>query len=232
MSIALLELAADCLGELAEQVTFLGGASVAIWITDPAASPIRPTDDVDVVLTATYVELDAFAERLRGRGFRDDGEVICRYRHPAGLVLDVMPIDPRVLGFGNRWYGDAVAHAHPVPLASARTIRAVRPPWLVATKIEAYLARGGGDPVASADFEDLVRLVDGREELIEEIASAPLPLRRYVAAEMGKLARASDFEESIEAALPPDAGSRDRAQIVVARWRSIVPGPSQPPSSA
>ena len=151
MSISLLELAADCLGELADEVTFLGGASVALWISDLAAPPVRATDDVDVVLGATYVELDAFAARLRARGFREDPEVICRYRHPRGLILDVMPIDARVLGFGNRWYEGVVAEAASVALPSGRRIRAASPPWLVATKLEAYLDRGGDDPVASAD---------------------------------------------------------------------------------
>lgn len=158
---------------MTDEVVFLGGASVSLWISDPAAPPVRATNDVDVVLAATYGQLDAFAARLRERGFAEDRQVICRYRHPAGLILDVMPIDSQVLGFGNRWYADAVTEAASVVLPSGTSIRAVRPPWLIATKLEAFLGRGGDDPLASADFEDLVRLVDGREELHAEIEAAP-----------------------------------------------------------
>jgi predicted nucleotidyltransferase len=133
-----------------------------------------------------------------------------------------MPIDSQVLGFGNRWYGEAAAEAELVTLPSGRRIRVVRPPWLVATKVEAFLDRGKDDPIASADFEDLVRLVDGREELWAEIAATPVPLRLYLAEHLGQLAQRTDFAEAVEAALPSEAGSQARSQVVVARWHDIV----------
>jgi hypothetical protein len=37
MSIDLLERAAGALGRLVEQVAFVGGATVVLWITDPGA---------------------------------------------------------------------------------------------------------------------------------------------------------------------------------------------------
>jgi hypothetical protein len=222
VSTALLELAAACIGGLAEEVVFLGGATIGLRVSDPAAPAVRATEDVDVVLAATYIELDAFASRLRGRGFREDREVICRYRHPCGLVLDVMPVDSRVVGFGNRWYADAVAQAQTVTLPSGATIRAVRPPWLLATKLEAYRGRGGEDPIASPDFEDVVRLIDGPGELSAEIAAAPEPLRRYIAGELAGLAARPDFTEELAAALPPDAGTQSRIGLVAERWEAIV----------
>ncbi|HVE68315.1 MAG TPA: hypothetical protein VNB64_07020 [Solirubrobacteraceae bacterium] len=42
MSIDLLELAADALGPLLDEVVFVGGATVTLWITDPGAPPVRP----------------------------------------------------------------------------------------------------------------------------------------------------------------------------------------------
>lgn len=53
MSIQLLELAAESLGELREDVVFVGAATVTLWITDPGAPPVRPTRDVDVVAEVT-----------------------------------------------------------------------------------------------------------------------------------------------------------------------------------
>lgn len=47
MSIDLLELAAGALGPLLDEVVFVGGATVTLWITDPGAPPVRPTKDVD-----------------------------------------------------------------------------------------------------------------------------------------------------------------------------------------
>lgn len=43
------ELAAQCLGPLLEELTLVGGASAGLLITDPAALQVRPTVDVDVV---------------------------------------------------------------------------------------------------------------------------------------------------------------------------------------
>jgi hypothetical protein len=84
VNIELLELAESTLGELVDQVVFVGGATVGLWISDPAAPPMRPTDDVDVVVEViSRSEFYDFEASLRGAGFREDQEsgVICRWRH-------------------------------------------------------------------------------------------------------------------------------------------------------
>jgi hypothetical protein len=84
VNIELLELAESALGKLVHQVVFVGGATVGLWITDPAAPPDRPTDDVDVVVEVmTRTGFYDFEAKLRGAGFREDREsgVICRWRH-------------------------------------------------------------------------------------------------------------------------------------------------------
>lgn len=43
-------LVASRLGPLREQVVFLGGATTALLVTDPAAPAPRPTKDVDVII--------------------------------------------------------------------------------------------------------------------------------------------------------------------------------------
>ena len=43
-------LVARRLGPLREQVVFLGGATTALLVTDPAAPAPRPTRDVDVII--------------------------------------------------------------------------------------------------------------------------------------------------------------------------------------
>src|SRR3954452_6064608 len=101
MSIALLELAGAALDDLLDEVVFVGGATVELWITDPAAPAPRPTKDVDVIVeVASRARFHQFEERLRRHGFREDTEsgVICRW-HQGELVLDVMPTDASILGF-------------------------------------------------------------------------------------------------------------------------------------
>lgn len=100
MTIELLELAHGALGELVDEVVFVGGATVALWITDPAAPPVRVTEDVDVIVEVTSrSDYYKFEERLRQASFREEQTVICRWLHrDTGLVLDAMPADAGILG--------------------------------------------------------------------------------------------------------------------------------------
>ena len=87
-------------------MAFLGGAAVELLLTDPAAPAVRATMDVDVIVeVAGRVEYYKLEGELRERGFSQRAgaeEPICRW-HLGDLILDVMPTDPDVLGFSNRW---------------------------------------------------------------------------------------------------------------------------------
>jgi hypothetical protein len=52
VSIELLEIAADALGEPRERVVFLAGATIGVWMTDPAAPATAPTAHVRRPATA------------------------------------------------------------------------------------------------------------------------------------------------------------------------------------
>jgi hypothetical protein len=166
MSIELLETAAQALGPLVEEVVFLGGASIQMWISDPAAPATRATNDVDVISAVTsrvgYYQL---AERLRERGFSEasDSTVICRWNHRAtSLILDVMPQEETVLGFSNPWYRYAIETSIERELPSGTRIRAASPPAIIATKLAAWKGRGKGDMLRSLDLHDILVLLDGR----------------------------------------------------------------------
>jgi hypothetical protein len=82
-----------------------------------------------------------FEAKLRERRFIEDQEsgVICRWRHDASqLILDAMPARGEILGFENRWHAEALPRAVERELPSGATIRAVSPPYLLATKLEAF----------------------------------------------------------------------------------------------
>ena len=227
MSEALLELAADILGPLIDDVVFVGGATVHLWLTEDAAPPVRATDDVDVICdVASYGEYQVLAERLRKRGLREAmGEpVICRWRHPeSGLAIDVMPQAEDVLGFSNPWYALGLETAIDRTLSNGTPIRAIAPPVLVATKLAAWLGRGQNDVVRSLDVHDIIVLIDGRPELIEKLDSQPQELRAYVAHELSELQRDPYFEYAIQSAT---AGYGEvapaRAAIVQDRISAII----------
>jgi predicted nucleotidyltransferase len=227
MSEALLELAADILGPLVDEVVFVGGATVHLWLTEVAAPPVRATDDVDVICDVTsYVQYQALAERLRERGLEEamDEPVICRWRHSdSGLAIDVMPTSEEVLGFSNPWYQIGIATAVEPQLPSGKRIRAVAPPVVVATKLAAWLGRGAGDVLKSLDVHDIIVLIDGRPELIDELAVQPDEVRDYVAVELASLREVEHFEYVVQAAVVAYGDvANERAAIVGERLDAII----------
>lgn len=74
-----IEQVAKALGDLCNEVTFLGGAVLPLLITDPAAGPVRPTKDVDVIVEAmSYGQYARFEAHLRAQGWQNVPDVICR----------------------------------------------------------------------------------------------------------------------------------------------------------
>jgi hypothetical protein len=101
-------------------------------------------------------------------------EAAPEFRLPGyGLILDAMPTEASILGFENRWQAEAFSHAVDVVLPKGQMIRSLPPPLLLATKLEAFESRNRLDFYGSRDWGDVVTLVDGREELIDEVALAP-----------------------------------------------------------
>jgi predicted nucleotidyltransferase len=205
VSVDLLEAAAEALGSLLQDVVFLGGASIHLWLSDPAAPATRATDDVDVISDITSLtDYYRLGERLRQRGFDEasDSRVICRWRHrETGLILDVMPDDEDVLGFSNPWYSHTIETSIDRRLPSGAQIRAATPPSIVATKLAAWKGRGNNDMLGSLDLHDILVLIDGRPELPEEIAAQAPELQRYIGGELAALREDAYFSYLVESAL-------------------------------
>ncbi|WP_085316775.1 hypothetical protein [Derxia lacustris] len=211
---------AEALGDLREQVVFVGGAVAGLLVTDPLSDGVRATRDVDAVVNANRLLFQRIEEAVAQRGFARDvtSDVICRWVHrESGVLFDLMPMQPEVLGFSNRWYPYAVETAQPVELGPDITIRLVRAVAFIATKLEAYAGRGGGDFMASHDLEDVLNIVDGREELLGEMADAPADLRAAVAAAFKPLLANPDFAN----ALPGLIAEPERAGLVLQRLKAL-----------
>ncbi len=120
-NIEILEAAVRHLDNLVDRLVFLGGCATGLLLTDVAAPPIRYTHDMNVITeVATLAEYYRLAEQLRQKGFFEDSSEdapICRWK--AGeLLLDVMPTNPALLGFGSEWYQEALTAALPHVLPS------------------------------------------------------------------------------------------------------------------
>lgn len=234
-NLEMLARAAEALGELRDEVVFVGGAAVDLFITDPAAPRPRFTEDVDVVAeVTTHGEWARLGERLRKLGFREDqrdGAPVCRWLYE-GLVVDVMPALEHVLGFSNRWYRAAMKDFEERELPGGARVRVLTAPLFLATKIEAFGSRGRGDFVASHDLEDIIVVVDGRPALADEVQRASAQVRRFLGSTIGRWLEHRDFLDAVPGHLPGDAPSQARAPIVLDRLRAIAEGARAPRPAA
>jgi predicted nucleotidyltransferase len=175
-----LQLVAGALKHLRDKLVFVGGCVTGILITDMARPPVRATQDVDLIAEiASKAEYYEIAAELKRLGFQEDlGQVICRWRF-GNLKVDVMPSREGVLNFTNRWYADAIDASIIAELPDKTQIRLITAPYFIATKLEAFYDRGKGDYM-SHDIEDIVNVIDGRKEIIQDIAERVPGVSRHI----------------------------------------------------
>ncbi len=223
-NLQLLEATARVLEPLLDEIVFVGGCVTGLLITDPAAAGMRPTTDVDAIAEAcSYSEYSALTQRLRDLGLTEDnreGAPTCRWRH-GNLTVDIMPVDGRVLGFANRWYRPAAVAADRLDLAGL-TLRHITSVYFVATKLEAFHGRGERDYLGSHDLEDVMTVVNGREELVAEVLNAPADVRGYIQTEFASLLEQRDFLDAMPGFLPPDEPSQTRLQVLRRRLQTVT----------
>ena len=234
-NLAILEMAVQALGELTDSLVFVGGCATGLLVTRTRSNQIRATEDVDVVAQVTTIaEYHGVESMLASRGFKHDTSPdapICRWLS-GGITLDLMPSQPGVLSFHNRWHPLAVTTASPMTLPSGHSIKLITAPVFVATKVEAFKGRGNGDFLVSHDLEDVVTVVDGRPALIDELRGAPEELRTYIATEISSLLSTPQFLDALPAHLPGDSASQSRVPLVIdmlealTRQRMDCPGPT------
>ena len=199
------------LRELAEEVVFIGGATVSLYSTRPETET-RPTDDVDIVIEVVHHrDYAAIEEKLRQKGFVNDvaSGVICRYT-VQGITVDVMPTNEQILGFANKWYSEAFADAIPIELGDDITIRIFSGPYFIATKLEAFADRGENEGRFSSDFEDIIHVLNHRESIWKEIMQCTGALKEYLKDEFRELLNQKYIDEWISAHLEHSEQKRVR----------------------
>ena len=199
-----LKVVAKSLGDLCDQVVFLGGATVDLYTTSPAAPSPRPTLDVDCIVEVTSVmQLHELEEKLRSRGFENDqskGAPICRWICQE-IKVDVMPTRAEVLGFTNEWYEEGFRHSQRLSLDDEVEVKILELPHFLATKVAALYNRGMTDLRTSADFEDMVYILRNRVSVVGEIRAADKLVRGYLIDAFTKLLSIDIVDEAIYSVL-------------------------------
>ena len=172
---------AFALGELNEQVVFVGGATIGLYINDPAADDVRPTKDVDISFAiASIGDLEVIREELTRKGFIQTPEdnVICRFRYE-GIKVDVM--NTKAVGWApaNPWFSPGFTQRVSLNI-NEQKIQILPLPYFLASKFSAYNDRGANDPRTSHDFEDIIYVLDSRTDIVEQLDDVPDDVRPYL----------------------------------------------------
>jgi len=220
--IELINLAAQQLGELVEEVVFLGGAVVGLLVTDKGGRPPRVTKDVDVAIKmgTSMLDLHALDRRLLALGFRNDMDgPICRYLHGV-TVIDVIPVNPESTAELNPWYPLAVNTAWPYTLGNGITIKVIESVCFLGTKMTAFRSPSReyhDDIFLSRDFSDMVRVIDGRPTVVAEARQADKGLHAFLQSEFEAILKYDYLEEALRDNV--DAG---RENLVLERIRALA----------
>jgi predicted nucleotidyltransferase len=157
---------------------------------------------VDVLVEIyTPVQYGEFEEKLRTMGFKPDKEAafIGRFKiHD--ITVDIMPVEgEKILGFGNRWYKQAFHHIIQYTINDGIKVNILPVQWFIATKLEAFNARGRNDGRTSEDFEDIVFILQNRSGIWNDLRTAEEGLKQYLQQEFLKLLSNKYFEEWVAA---------------------------------
>lgn len=229
-NLAILELVAQALGPVCQEVVFVGGCAAGLLLTQERPDRIRITEDVDIIAKAlTPQDYRAVEQRVRAQGFVNDmrpDAPICRWVYK-NVSLDLMPTVDDILGFANRWYPLAIETATLLALPSGTQIKLISAPVFIATKLEAFKDRGknsAGQPdfLGSHDMEDIITVADRRPELLAECHAMPKHLRAYLSEEFSALFAHPDFQTTLAGHLPSDAASQQRLRNLIDTLRQFI----------
>jgi len=219
----MLEAVANGLAYLKEEMVFAGGAVAELYASNPEATDIRPTLDVDCVIEIhSYSAHTEVEDKLRSLGFVNDttqGAPICRWIYQ-DILVDIMPSDSEVLGFSNRWYKEGIKSKILKTLPNGTDIFVFSPEYYLATKFEANKGRGGSDLRQSHDFEDIIYILDNCAELLDSISKTNETVKIYLKEECTNLLNNKGLVEGIESSLP-FGSEKEATDIIIQRIKKI-----------
>jgi len=219
----MLEAVANGLAYLKEEMVFVGGAVAELYASNPEATDIRPTLDVDCVIEIhSYSAHTEVEDKLRSLGFVNDttqGAPICRWNYQ-DILVDIMPSDSEVLGFSNRWYKEGIKSKILKTLPNGTDIFVFSPEYYLATKFEANKGRGGSDLRQSHDFEDIIYILDNCAELLDSISKTNETVKIYLKEECTNLLNNKGLVEGIESSLP-FGSEKEATDIIIQRIQKI-----------
>jgi len=214
INLAAIEKVATALEELNDEVIYIGGAVISLYITDKGAEPPRPTKDIDIsVKISTYAQMDKLRVKLASKNIHPapTEKILYRYTYK-DILIDFIPYEATPLGPTNSWLKPGFKKAYPVKIGSSE-IKILPVSLFLATKWEAFESRGT-DPRMSHDFEDIIYVIDNNLELLNDVKKAEIKVQKYLKDMCETVLSHSSCNEIIECHISPFTAFERRQSIV------------------
>lgn len=221
INLKVVEKVATALKELNNEVIYVGGAIVSLYVTDDGAEQPRPTKDIDIsIQISSYPQMEEFREKLASKKIYPSptGKILYRYSYD-DILIDFIPYENTPLGPTNRWLKPGFKKAYPVKIGKIE-IYILPVSLYLATKWEAFNNRGN-DPRTSHDFEDLIYVIDNNLEVVEDIKNASKNVQDFLKEMSTQILHHKSRNEIIECHINPFTAF-ERREIVVEKLKNIL----------
>lgn len=209
---------ASALGDdLRKRIVFIGGAILPLLQDDnDLFGSARPTKDVDgVIATTSYTQKAKVEDALRARKFRNQADAphMDRWITADGAIFDLVACGTHAGGNGSEHDMFAVETAETVDLPP--TIRHASAVGYLTLKCGAFRDRGQSIPLDSKDLSDIVTLIATRSRIVDEVHSAPKPIREFLRKQVRSLLDNKRAVSSIATHIRANDPLVDNLEVVV-----------------
>lgn len=221
INLTIVEKVASALGELNDEVIYVGGAIISLYVTDEGAEQPRPTKDIDIsVQISTYSQMDQLRVKLAAKNIHPAPTETIMYRYSyEGIIIDFIPYEETPLGPTNRWLKPGFEKAHPAKIGDAE-IKILPVSLFLATKWEAFNSRGG-DPRISHDFEDIIYVIDNNLNLVDDVIKAENDVQEFLKGMSNEILSHSSRNEIIECHINPYT-MEERRKVIINKLENIL----------
>ncbi len=213
------------LGDLNSNVVITGGITLFLYLDSTLNEQIgvRATQDIDIILnTETRSDYYKFIFKLKEKGFKEIMQEKNIAKLQKGeLIIDIIPTRKDILGFTNRWYKNGFKKAQTVFIGNYKefSLKILRPPYFLATKLEAFFSRGIKDIFTSKDLDDIIFLINVRKNLKKEIKEEDIELQKFI---KEKLRELLDNEKALEFIKGYFYSQPERSDIILKRIKELT----------
>lgn len=220
INLKVVEKVAIALGEINNDVIYIGGAVVSLYVTDDGAEQPRPTNDIDIsVQISTYSQMEKLREELdKKKIFPASNETVMNRYSYEDILIDFIPYEETPLGPTNSWLKPGFEKSHSVLIGNIE-IKILPVSFFLATKWEAYKSRGN-DPRMSPDFEDIIYIIDNSLDLVDEVKDAEIKVQLFLKEMASEILSHPYRNEIIECHLNPYT-SNERKTLVINKLGEI-----------